>query len=600
MKQFIKFLIALVAMTASTTAAQAIKVKSNLGSEATVTFYDYGESTPVVGMFDTASPGTALDVSTDYSLGGHFVVVHIETAEGYWTDASLMCAMDYAMALSRNDGMEMDLGNVMTYLQADEDRIDGSGWYYYQIPVDHASYLETTIMGFVVPKFDLSTATSSGTTITVSRTTDDWVAEVKINTKSFTYNGMTQCPAVSSISIKNGTTVTATPAADGHISVSGGMSNSGSYTATLKGDDGGLFTGSKGIAYSISTISMSVTAKGWSGVYDGNPHGITVTKPNGATVRYRTKSSGSYNLSTNPTFTDAGTYTVYYQVTKTNYTSVTGSKTVRIDQKEAELSWSGTSLIYTGSAQKPVAAVSNLVGEDECTVSVSGEQTNVGNYTATASALSNANYKLPAVNTQAFVISEATISGINATGYNDVYDGAAHGISVTAPEGTTVKFGTTEGVYDLTASPTYTDAGTYTVYYKVSQANYTSVTGSKTVVIGVKAVSSPTITLSQTSFFYDGKAKEPTVIVKDGETQIPVEEYTVSYSDNTAVGKATVTITDNEGGNYNVSGTATFDIILKGDANGDGVVNVADVVMMVNDGKSQADIDETVKIIMGQ
>ena len=193
-----------------------------------------------------------------------------------------------------------------------------------------------------------------------------------------------------------------------------------------------------------------------------------------------------------------------------------------------------------------------------------------------------------------------TISGINATGYNDVYDGAAHGISVTAPEGTTVKFGTTEGVYDLTASPTYTDAGTYTVYYKVSQANYTSVTGSKTVVIGVKAVSSPTITLSQTSFFYDGKAKEPTVIVKDGETQIPVEEYTVSYSDNTAVGKATVTITDNEGGNYNVSGTATFDIILKGDANGDGVVNVADVVMMVNDGKSQADIDETVKIIMGQ
>ena len=61
-----------------------------------------------------------------------------------------------------------------------------------------------------------------------------------------------------------------------------------------------------------------------------------------------------------------------------------------------------------------------------------------------------------------------------------------------------------------------------------------------------------------------------------------------------------MTITDNEGGNYNVSGTATFDIILKGDANGDGVVNVADVVMMVNDGKSQADIDETVKIIMGQ
>ena len=132
--------------------------------------------------------------------------------------------------------------------------------------------------------------------------------------------------------------------------------------------------------------------------------------------------------------------------------------------------------------------MTNLVGSDACTVTVTGEQTAVGTYTATASALSNANYKLPAANTQSFSISDAAITGITATGYNATYDGAAHGISVTAPDGVTIKYGTVDGTYDLTSSPTYTDVGTYTVYYEVSQANYTAVTGSQTVVIGKKTL----------------------------------------------------------------------------------------------------------------
>ena len=75
-----------------------------------------------------------------------------------------------------------------------------------------------------------------------------------------------------------------------------------------------------------------------------------------------------------------------------------------------------------------------------------------------------------------------------------------------------------------------------------------------------KKVDNPTITLSQTSYTYDGNAKEPTVTVKDGEITIPTSEYTVSYSDNINVGTATVTITDVEGGNYAVSGSTTFTI----------------------------------------
>ena len=88
-------------------------------------------------------------------------------------------------------------------------------------------------------------------------------------------------------------------------------------------------------------------------------------------------------------------------------------------------------------------------------------------------------------------------------------------------------------------------------------------------------VSNPTITLSGTSFEYTGEAIKPTVTVKDGSTTIPASEYTVSYSNNKNVGMATVTITDMKGGNYTVSGSATFEIGLKGDANGDNKVDAS-------------------------
>ena len=74
-------------------------------------------------------------------------------------------------------------------------------------------------------------------------------------------------------------------------------------------------------------------------------------------------------------------------------------------------------------------------------------------------------------------------------------------------------------------------------------------------------VLSPTITL-EGSYTYDGTAKEPTVSsVKIGETTIDPSEYTISYSNNINAGSsATVTITDNEGGDYYVAGSTTFTI----------------------------------------
>ncbi len=156
----------------------------------------------------------------------------------------------------------------------------------------------------------------------------------------------------------------------------------------------------------VTNATLSVTANDYSGVYDGAAHGITVTCE-GATIMYG-ESEGTYDQTASPTQTNAGTKTVYYQVTKDNYTTVTGSKTVTIGQLEAALSWSNTSFTYDGSSHVPTATVSNLITGDACTVTVTGAQTAASSdpYTATATALSNSNYKLPATVTQTFTIAK--------------------------------------------------------------------------------------------------------------------------------------------------------------------------------------------------
>ena len=115
--------------------------------------------------------------------------------------------------------------------------------------------------------------------------------------------------------------------------------------------------------------------------------------------------------------------------------------------------------------------------------------------------------------------------------------------------------------------PKATDAGTYTVYYMVEGDSNHNDTAAKSVevIIKAKTVSEPTIIVEDGPFIYTGKEIKPEVTVKDGDTVIPADQYTVSYKDNTNVGTATVTVTSNDGGNYSFTGSKTFTII-KADA----------------------------------
>lgn len=117
-----------------------------------------------------------------------------------------------------------------------------------------------------------------------------------------------------------------------------------------------------------------------------------------------------------------------------------------------------------------------------------------------------------------------------------------------------------DGTYSETV-PTGTDAGEYTVWYKVAGDNNHTDTqpASVTVTVAPKTVTA-TVTVSGGSLTYTGDPLKPGVIVKDGDTVISPEEYDVSYKDNVNAGTATVTVRNKAGGNYTVSGSTTFEI----------------------------------------
>ena len=148
------------------------------------------------------------------------------------------------------------------------------------------------------------------------------------------------------------------------------------------------------------------------------------------------------------------------------------------------------------------------------------------------------------------------ISGATTTCSTATYNGStqiAQNISVVL-SGQTLTNATD---YTVTNNSGGVNAGSYS--YTVSGINYFNSSVNGTFKINPKPVT-PTITLSQTSYTYNGSQCKPTPTVKDGSTTIPSSEYTVSYSNNTNVGTATCTITDKSGGNYTVSGSKTFTI----------------------------------------
>ena len=155
-------------------------------------------------------------------------------------------------------------------------------------------------------------------------------------------------------------------------------------------------------------------------------------------------------------------------------------------------------------------------------------------------------------------------NAISAVGFTGEYDGDSHGITVTAPDGATVYYGTDGESYNLTASPAYQNAGNYTVYYRVTMDKHESVTDSAVVSISkaTPTVSEwPSITgtvyVNDTSVHMAGG----TVTGAGGESMTGCY-FTMDSVDLTSAGSKTTTVrlnlTSEFSGNYNTVANSNF------------------------------------------
>ena len=166
----------------------------------------------------------------------------------------------------------------------------------------------------------------------------------------------------------------------------------------------------------ILNATFTVSATGYSGTYDGKQHSISVDAGDAA-VTYST--DGENYTAENPSFTDAGTYTVYYKAVKANHEDALGSAEVKITKAAAKLELSaagGSSRIN----RDPVTFTYTYDGDGKVTVASSDENV------ATASV--DTDKKVVTVTLKAVGTAKITVSA--AEGDNFLAKDATYGLTV--------------------------------------------------------------------------------------------------------------------------------------------------------------------------
>lgn len=226
---------------------------------------------------------------------------------------------------------------------------------------------------------------------------------------------------------------------------------------------------------------------------------ITVVKTlSGGNAQTRIGTAENVSITASNANADPSETTTYtFAVEDANYDyEVTANFQSRTNISSATVALAATSYTYDGQEHKPAVSSVKLgkttLGTNDYTVSYADDCTNVGTITVT---IAGARTYTGTV-TATYSINEATLI-VTATGYSGTYDGQAHGITVSAPDGSTIKYGTEKGKYELDKSPTYTDAGTYWIHYQVERTNYATIADSAKVAI-TKAT--PSITFDKESY----------------------------------------------------------------------------------------------------
>lgn len=116
---------------------------------------------------------------------------------------------------------------------------------------------------------------------------------------------------------------------------------------------------------------------------------------------------------------------------------------------------------------------------------------------------------------------------VSVSGYDGIYDGESHGITVRCDIGGAAILYSTDGKTYTTKKPEYKDAGTYVTYYKVEKDGYITATGSETVKIKEAIIE---FDVNDCNCFYDGKKHSIDLSVKTKGCQILYSEDGINFT----------------------------------------------------------------------
>ena len=150
------------------------------------------------------------------------------------------------------------------------------------------------------------------------------------------------------------------------------------------------------LAGSVSDIAD--IGKTYDGTAVSDPEFTTTNAKSDKTVTYEYKQKDAADAEYSEAVpVNAGSYTVRITVAEDdNYSKAVSTKDFIITKKPVNIKWSDNEFTYDGKAHKAQADVisGDIIGKDKVSVIITGEQTNAGKYTATATGVDNANYVL--------------------------------------------------------------------------------------------------------------------------------------------------------------------------------------------------------------
>ena len=281
---------------------------------------------------------------------------------------------------------------------------------------------------------------------------------------------------------------------------------------------------------------------------------------------------------------DAGTYRVSWVAKLQGYRDATGSTTVTIAKASPTTGFSKetVSVPYeeNGTFDSTEETTLNVADDYNGTITYMSNDTRVasvqgnslenislngtGSATITAVFTETDNYTAATASFRITVGTAETTISYTAEDYSVEYDRTAHGskITVNSPSEYTIMYSDNNGTsYDLNESPTITDAGDLTIYFQIQADGYNSASGTQKVTVEPKEITADMIAGIAESYTYTGKeiTFDDAISVHDEGVLLKQNtDYTITYSDNTAVGTGTVTITGK--GNYKGSVTKSFTI----------------------------------------